>query len=128
MDNPKGDISPPSPILTASWWSRLTFSWLNTLIRVGGQRPLDIHDLYEVEPALDVHNTAQDFEAAWQAELHRAHKGSRKPSLVRAFTRLFGLRCLGVLVQQCFWAAALVVQPLLMRRILRFVADADHRE
>ena len=123
--------------------SRITFSWLTPLLKLGAERPLVLEDVFELRAPFRVNAVSASFDAAWEAEVQRA-KGeeakrqsavSRDPeatppavkpasmytALNKAFGGPFWLAALPYTVQ----IAAQYVSPLLLRQLIQLVEDGD---
>ncbi|XP_030626403.1 canalicular multispecific organic anion transporter 1 isoform X2 [Chanos chanos] len=61
-----------NPKVGASFLSRITFSWLNSLIITGYKRPLVSEDLWELDLKEDVHHIRQDFDKVMKEEFRKA--------------------------------------------------------
>ncbi|CAL8283022.1 unnamed protein product [Gadus morhua 'NCC'] len=50
MEKVKRKAEKTNPVVTANWFSKLFFSWMNPLFRIGYKRSLEGEDLYNVLP------------------------------------------------------------------------------
>lgn len=66
--------APLSPELHANALSRLSWWWLNGLMRRGISTPLDEEDCYALRPELTAAQVGQRFDDEWRAELRRFEK------------------------------------------------------
>ncbi|OEH77248.1 multidrug resistance-associated protein [Cyclospora cayetanensis] len=66
-----GGIS-SSPEARASWWSLLTFSWMQPLIARGNRQQLQPSDAYELMPQDTTQAQTEAVLAAWEAEVEAA--------------------------------------------------------
>ncbi|XP_023246288.1 multidrug resistance-associated protein 4-like [Copidosoma floridanum] len=71
------------------------FSWLWPIFAVGGNKKLEVTDLYEVLPENLSELNADALEKNWMKELSDATKTGRKASFFRPLWRTFKLRFLG---------------------------------
>lgn len=55
----------------ANFLSRLTFWWLNGLMRTGYKKPLEITDIPKLRPAEVSTTISDEFHAKWNEELQR---------------------------------------------------------
>ncbi|KAK9316859.1 P-loop containing nucleoside triphosphate hydrolase protein [Lipomyces starkeyi] len=105
-----------SPEVSANIFSRLTFSYLTKLMKLGYENFLTEEDLPDLPPDSRTDKTREDFDVAWQTE-----KKTAFPSLPRALFRCFGVT---YLIGVCFKLTGDVMafmQPNLLRRLLVFV-------
>lgn len=99
------------PEARASWVSRILFSWMSPLVRLGTRRPLEVEDLSPLRAQLRAEVSSDRFAAAWAAEVQRP-----RPSLLRALRKAFGLQ---------FYLAAL---PLLLQNTFQYIPPLLLRE
>lgn len=101
------------PELNANIFSRITFWWAGSLMKLGYKRPLEKDDLYVLNDVRLAKNIISKFEKSWEKELTR--KDGKPPSLFRALNRVFGFK---------FWMAGffrfmsdtlLVTSPLILQ-------------
>jgi ATP-binding cassette, subfamily C (CFTR/MRP), member 1 len=116
------------PVAHASWWSRLTFLWLNPIFQLGYTRPLTFSDLFDLEPDLRVKPNVESFVPLWETEVERASNAHVKPSLLKALIRFLGPRYLWVGVRQWIWCIVAVVQPLIVKAMVNFVTMYGSRD
>ncbi|OQS03568.1 ATP-binding Cassette (ABC) Superfamily, partial [Thraustotheca clavata] len=69
--------------------SSMLFMWMNPLLELGNVRPLEMTDLYELDPLLQSEGASGRFQACWTKEIQR-----KEPSLSRALIYAFGMRYL----------------------------------
>ncbi|CAB4387319.1 unnamed protein product [Rhizophagus irregularis] len=110
------------PELNANVFSRITFWWAGSLMKLGYKRPLEKDDLYVLNDVRLAKNIISKFEKSWEKELTR--KDGKPPSLFRALNRVFGFK---------FWMAGffrfmsdtlLVTSPLILQLILQFAQES----
>ncbi|KAK9465552.1 P-loop containing nucleoside triphosphate hydrolase protein [Lipomyces arxii] len=112
-----------SPENRANVFSKLTFSYLTNLMKLGYDNYLTEDDLPDLPPHSRTEKAREDFDVAWQAE-----KQSSSPSLFRALFRCFGST---YLIGMCFKLAGdfmSFMQPNLLRRLLVFVNSYNDDE
>ncbi|KAG2055912.1 ABC protein [Suillus hirtellus] len=79
-----------TPLVNASIFSRLTYSWVTDIIILGYQRTLQASDLYKMDPFRESTVLAAKLEAAWQQRIKaaadwnaRLDSGELRPSLFK---------------------------------------------
>jgi len=60
---------PENPYATANFFSKITYSWENTLFRIGFNRPLQKNDLYPLTPKFREENNEKQFYHYWNDEI-----------------------------------------------------------
>ncbi len=85
---------------STSWWSSLTFGWVDPLMRTGVQRQLEQSDLLPVPEDLAPELCCGQLWQCWQEECTRH---SQNPLLLRAIFCAYGLQyvLIGVLKVLC---------------------------
>jgi ATP-binding cassette, subfamily C (CFTR/MRP), member 1 len=117
------DEDPPrrvSPEGAANFFSTLTFWWLTPLMVLGYRKPLEMDDLWELDPDEAVDRLAGAFAHAWAQQQARP-----RPSLLRALAAAFGRPMLFAAPFKLLQDLLAFVQPLLLRQLLLFVASYD---
>ncbi|CAH3029808.1 unnamed protein product [Porites evermanni] len=76
-----------SPLEDASFFSRLTFWWVNGLFSKGYDRRLEPGDMYDVLPEDSAERLVSDLESEWYKEIAAATFSSRQPSFGNAMGR-----------------------------------------
>ncbi|KAJ2428777.1 hypothetical protein GGF47_001162 [Coemansia sp. RSA 2524] len=117
-DGELADSGAKTPEESANIFSRLTFSWMSPLLRLGRHKGIDESDLWPLPTKYSPVNVAETFELHWEAEL-----GGHSPSLLRALWKTTGvpyaLAGLLKLVQDILQ----FTQPVLLSRLIGFVAS-----
>ena len=80
------ETSSLSPESRSGWWSRISFSWMNDLMKIGASRTLEDQDLYPLLSKDKTDLTSSKLEKAWKEE-----EKSDSPSLSRAIRKALGL-------------------------------------
>ena len=79
------ETSSLSPESRSGWWSRISFSWMNDLMKIGASRTLEDQDLYPLLSKDKTDLTSSKLEKAWKQE-----EESDSPSLSRAIRKALG--------------------------------------
>lgn len=102
-------------------WSTLTFGWMDPLLRAGSQNPLEMKDLPPLLPPDQAEVVYQRFRAAWAKQLDEVER----PSLVAALAQGFGAPFAFAGCIKLVHDSSLFLGPLLLNRLIRFLADGD---
>ena len=115
--NPNHQYLLPSPELTASFPSLLTFYWTNPLIYLGYTRPLKLGDLYDILPVLKTAHVFRGF--------HKYYKPSKSSSIVwplfQSLSHDFMVAALFKLMS-CF---LMFVNPLVLDYLLKWMESRE---
>ena len=84
------------PEAKAGFFSLITYWWINSILRLGSQRPLLLDDLYQMSPTYEADHLATDFLEQWKYQASLAAAPTSSPSrykyLLRAIYNSFGKR------------------------------------
>ncbi|XP_014552272.1 hypothetical protein COCVIDRAFT_30305 [Bipolaris victoriae FI3] len=109
-----------SPEYTAGLLSKLTWQWMQPIMRVGYKRPLEKNDIWEVNPDRSADVMAAKLEAAFN---RRREQGGEKPLLGAMFDTFKWEFIIGGLCQ----LSASVIQaiaPFVLRYLISFAVKA----
>ena len=110
----------PAPEYRAGFWSKLTFQWISPLMAVGYQRPLELRDVWAVNPdrRLDV------LSPRLRDKYARRKAGASKRPLIMALYDTFRTEFL--IGAACQFTASLmqIMSPFLMKYLIAFAARA----
>ncbi|KAJ8331738.1 hypothetical protein QVD99_001987 [Batrachochytrium dendrobatidis] len=140
---PSSDIDCPET--TASFFSKMTFSWLNGILMLGWKRPLVPADIYKLPSHVQAANLSDTFEQAWKEELngclHTDHATpilvdgavgravadtpkKMQPSLRRAITRVVVWDLLPLTLLRIAGDVCAMTSPFMLKLIIGFVTDS----
>ncbi|KAJ5480698.1 hypothetical protein N7539_006592 [Penicillium diatomitis] len=117
---PVPDERTPSREYGASFLSKVTFQWMSPLMKVGYLRPLDLQDIWTVNPDRAVDVLSERLDAALQ---NRIARGTKR-SLVWALYDTFRFEFLLGAVCQIISSLLLVFAPYLTRYLIAYATDA----
>ncbi|CAH3031314.1 unnamed protein product [Pocillopora meandrina] len=86
------DISGTNPIEKAGFFSLITFSWLNDVLKLGNKQPLDESLLFRVDTSNRTERLVTELEREWVAEKRATAHQRTKPRLWRAMMRTISRR------------------------------------
>ncbi|KAK7751482.1 ATP-binding cassette glutathione S-conjugate transporter ycf1 [Diatrype stigma] len=105
------------PVETATIFSRLTFSWMTPLMRLGYKQYLTEEDLWGLSPSDKTSTTGQSFEEAWQHQ----QKHRERPNLWLVLFRAYGGPYALATIFKVINDLAAFSQPQLLRFLISFV-------
>lgn len=108
----------PAPLDRAGLWSRLTFGWVDPLLRTGAARQLGSDDVPPLAAEDGTARWARRFDAALDAERARA-----KPSLLRAARVVFGADFYAFAGLQLINDLLGFSGPVLLKLVVTYVQD-----
>ncbi|CAG5183645.1 uncharacterized protein ALTATR162_LOCUS10684 [Alternaria atra] len=109
-----------SPEYTAGFFSRLSWQWMQPLMRVGYKRPLEKNDIWEVNPDRSAEVLANKLEAAFK---RRRAEGKERPLLGAMFETFKWEFIIG---GTCQLSASVIqaVAPFVLRYLINFAVRA----
>nr|XP_045719631.1 ATP-binding cassette sub-family C member 2-like [Mirounga angustirostris] len=125
-----------NPEKSASFFSRMTYSWFSRIIVLGYKKPLEREDLVELNESDSSYIVCPIFEKQWRKEVLRNqerqevkasfHKEAhaRKPSLVYALWNTFKFVLIQVALFRVFADILSFTSPLIMKQMIIF---CEHR-
>lgn len=121
----RGDIAvpqhrEPSPEQHAGFLSRLTFSWMSSLMSKGYKRPLEVNDIWLVNPNRSTQKLAADIQVKFRGNLDR---GSKRP-LLMAIWQTFRKDIIIGAVAAFLSSSCQVVMSLVVKYIITFAEEA----
>ncbi|KAI9812539.1 MAG: hypothetical protein M1832_000390 [Thelocarpon impressellum] len=109
-----------SPEYGASFFSRLTFHWMAPLMRVGYQRPLELNDIWLVNPNRSAEALTERLSASFK---RRVARGDKYP-LLWALHETFKLEFWVGGTCQLFASIFQVMSPFVLRYLIAFATEA----
>ncbi|GAM28766.1 hypothetical protein SAMD00019534_119420 [Acytostelium subglobosum LB1] len=117
-------LNPITGEARANLFSRITFWWINPVLKAGYKDPLDMKDVPNLSEMDWARNLSEKFEAAWEYQLTQP-----KPSLVRALSKSFGPHFYMAAFFKVVQDALIFVGPLLLKGVLTFIkTDSKQRD
>ncbi|KAH9270061.1 hypothetical protein BASA83_007891 [Batrachochytrium salamandrivorans] len=112
------DISNASPEATANIFSRLTFQWMDQLMRLGYTKDLDMDDLWNLKKTDTSNYNSETFQKAWTKQLSK-----KSPSLLRAVASAFGPVFLSSAIFKGCQDILGFIQPQFLRQMMEFASS-----
>ena len=117
------DISSTNPLGKAGFFSLITFSWLNDILKLGSKQHLDESVLFRVDSSNRTERLVTELEREWVAEKRATAHQRTKPRLWRAMMRTISRRdyIIMALLRLCY-SLTLHALPLLIWYFLRSIS------
>ncbi|PVU84783.1 hypothetical protein BB560_007263, partial [Smittium megazygosporum] len=109
----------------ANVYSRLTFEWMSSLLKIGKKRILKLSDVWMLPDYLKVESTVQHFEKSWSREVASYPKS---PSVWRTVARAYGRTLSLSMFYKLIYDILSFSQTLIFSRLLRFVTQYASRD
>nr|AAL99903.1 ATP-binding cassette protein C13 [Homo sapiens] len=126
------DTQKCSPEKSASFFSKVTYSWFSRVITLGYKRPLEREDLFELKESDSFCTACPIFEKQWRKEVLRNQERQKvkvscykeahikKPSLLYALWNTFKSILIQVALFKVFADILSFTSPLIMKQIIIF--------
>ncbi|XP_077217234.1 multidrug resistance-associated protein 6 isoform X2 [Tasmannia lanceolata] len=132
QNNPKETLS--QPLLTekegikkelrkASFISRLIFSWINPLLKLGYSKPLVLEDIPHLEPQDSAHLAYQAFAHEW--DIQRKQRSNGKNLILRALAKCYMKEMIVVGFYAFLRTVSVVASPLLLYSFVQYSAREE---
>ncbi|KAJ2335810.1 hypothetical protein GGH92_007925, partial [Coemansia sp. RSA 2673] len=110
-----------APVEDANIFSRLTFSWMSPLLKLGRRKQVSEGDLWEIPSNIAPVNIAETFDTNWQYEIDQG--AQRSPSLIRALWKTLGAPFALAGALKLIQDVIQFLQPVLLSLLLGFVSS-----
>ncbi|XP_054556332.1 multidrug resistance-associated protein 1-like isoform X2 [Talpa occidentalis] len=117
-----------SPEKSASFFSKMTYSWFSRIIILGYKKPLEREDLFELNESDSSYSVCSIFEKQWRKEVLRHQERqnvqkesrTRKPSLFYALWNTFKFVLIQVALLKVFADVLAFTSPFIMKQMIIF--------
>ncbi|CAO1618700.1 unnamed protein product [Sympodiomycopsis kandeliae] len=109
------------PENTANIWSRLSFWWMNPMMKLGAKKFITENDLWTLPPGEDTENLGKRFDENYA----KRRDSNGKPKFWTSLAFAFGGQFVFAGILKAAQDALAFVQPQLLRRLLQFVQTWD---
>ncbi|KOM27449.1 hypothetical protein LR48_Vigan406s025900 [Vigna angularis] len=112
----------------ASFLSKLTFSWVNSLLSLGYSRPLSLEDIPSILSEDKAHLSHQNFMHAWQSLARERSKNNTKNLVFWSIVRTHLKENILISVYALLRTIAVTVSPLILYAFVNFSNSRDSGE
>ncbi|CAI5445243.1 unnamed protein product [Caenorhabditis angaria] len=116
---------PKSPEEKASFISRVFFSWLTYLIRIGAKRPLENEDLYPLNRKGNSEYLKKRWDEEWKNEREECSKTQKVPSIVWPFVRIHKKEIFCATIARALADTIHYLNPILLKQLIDYVSFHD---
>ena len=89
-DDKYAKLKNPSPQITASFFSKLTYIWSDKLLWRGFRNPLEPKDLWDVDPKITSRGVVPIFDRHYESSVADAKKSGKQHTIIPALFYTFG--------------------------------------
>ena len=107
-----------SPEDSYNIFGKITFYWMDSLMKLGYKKVLVMEDLWNLRDKDTSEVNSEKFDEAWSVEL-----ASKRPSLLRATIKAYGLMFLSAAVYKLIQDILGFIQPQLLKMMMEFAKN-----
>ncbi|KAG4101689.1 P-loop containing nucleoside triphosphate hydrolase protein [Neocallimastix lanati (nom. inval.)] len=119
---PVPDEPRENPYVTASWFSRITYSWENPIFKIGFNRPLQKNDLFLLHPKFREEVNEQNFYSHWK---NLKYTQDDKANVLKALWKVFGREYSLAGINKLFADISSVLSPVILEMLLDYLETDD---
>ena len=120
------DEEQSNPFISSHFLSRLFFSWLGSLMKLGSKRPLTDDDLYPLLDDCKSDHVISQLDAEWTKELKASRSKLRMPRLWAAILKMVGLKSyLPIIFLAVLSSLANVTHPLFVGFFVKLLVESS---
>ena len=116
----ESDTMLPSPEDFSSFYSRITFSWLNPILETGIRRPLEANDLYSIPKSYEAEKVSKRFDDIWTNERKKT-----TPRMALALWKFVKVPFLIAGLYKIVHDVLLFAGPFFLKLLVQYVQDPD---
>jgi hypothetical protein len=119
---PIPDEPKPTPYTNASFFSKITYSWENSLLKLGIHRPLENNDVYLLDPKFKEENNEKRFFEKW-----KNIKTSKESNfnLIKTIFKVYGFDFFIAGVLKLISDVANLISPVILELLLNYLTKSD---
>ena len=116
-------VTNQNPRATASFFSRLTFSWMGDVLKIGSEQPLEEKHLFPLETPFQSDQLVCSLEREWIDEKRASLQNGSKPRLWRAMMRIISFKdYITVIILRILYSFAFNLLPLFLWFFLKSIS------
>ncbi|CAJ1950915.1 unnamed protein product [Sphenostylis stenocarpa] len=114
----------------ATLLSKLTFSWVNSLLRLGYSKPLAVEDIPSLLPEDEANLAYRDFMHAWESVVRESSNNNNKNLVLWSVARTFSKENLLLAFYALVRSICMIISPLILYSFVNYSnsAEADLKE
>lgn len=108
------EVKDQSKLAQASFLSKLTFSWINSLLKLGYSKPLNLHDIPSLVPEHEANVAYRKFAHAWDSLVREKNPNNTRNLVLCTVANVHLRENIFIGVCALLRTIAVVLQPLLL--------------
>ena len=109
-----------------SFVSLLLFQWMNSIFKIGSERPLDENDFLPLSNENSASFLTDHLQASWNKEQTKANGNQKRPKLWKCVIKLISLKDATIIVfTSVLTSVSRLLQPLLLGYLISILTSAE---
>ena len=109
-----------------SFLSLLFFQWMNSIFKIGSERPLDENDFSPLLKENSASFLTDQLQANWNKEKTKCNRNQKRPSLWKCVIKLTSVKDAIIIVStQALCSISSLLQPLLLGYLISMLMSAE---
>ena len=109
-----------------SFVSLFFFQWMNSIFKIGSERPLDENDFLPLSKENSASFLTDQLQASWNKEKTQCKRNQRRPKLWRSFIKLISVKDVMIFgFTNVLYSISRVLQPLLLGYFISILMSAE---
>ena len=122
-------ISPSKDKERVSFLSLLLFQWMNSIFKIGSERPLEENDFLPLSEENSASFLTNQLQANWNKEKTRCNRNNKRPRLWRSVIKLLPVKDVMIIgFMNALYSISRILQPLLLGYFISILMSADAKK
>ena len=119
-------ISPSEDKERVSFASLIFFQWMNSILEIGSERPLDENDFLPLTKENSASLLTDQLQANWDKEKTKCNKNQKRPKLWKCVIKLISVKDAIIIVfTDAFRSISTLLQPLLLGYLISILMSSE---
>ena len=112
-----------------SFLSLLLFQWMNSIFKIGSERPLDENDFLPLSKEDSASFLTDQLQANWNKEKTKCNRNKNRPKLWRSVIKLISVKDVMIIgFTKALYSISQLLQPLLLGYFISILTSAEPKK
>ena len=112
-----------------SFLSLLFFQWMNSIFKVGSERPLEENDFLPLSKENSASFLTDQLQASWNKEKTKCNRNRKRPKLWRSVIKLISVKDVMIIgFTKALYSISQLLQPLLLGYFISILTSAEPKK
>jgi len=112
-----------------SFVSLLLFQWMNSIFKIGSERPLDENDFLPLSKENSTSFLTDQLQANWNKEKTKCNRDKKRPKLWKSVIKLISVKDAMIIVfTNALYSISCLLQPLLLGYLISMLMSAEPKK